>query len=144
MINNGLLRHYLLGLSALAFLVTAYVPALALNRKLEPIQPGLYASGMDGGCRDPDGKDRLFIDRSELHEYESHCQIRKVSPVAYFYVLETDCSIEGEFGHVTYEIAPVARGTLLVQARKGSFMPRDTPPTTYHLCPKVGTSSGAR
>lgn len=128
-------------LSALAVTATS---ASALNRKLESMRPGLYASGLDGGCTDPDGKDHLFIDRHELHEYETHCKIRRVTPATYFYVLETDCEMEGEFGHVTYEVAPLAPGTLVIQKRKGVFMPADTQPTAYHLCPEAGTGKGAR
>lgn len=142
MINSEPPRHFIRALTALALLIAANVPALALNRKLEPMQPGLYSSGMDGGCSEPDSKDRLFIDRGELHEYETHCKIRKVSQVSYFYVLETDCEIEGEYGRVIFEVAPVTAGTLLVQMRRGSFIQRDSQPEAYHLCPKGGVGSG--
>ena len=135
MINSKPNDHCIRALTAIAFLIAACVPALALNRKLTAMEPGLYSSGMDGGCSSPDSKDRLLIDRAELHEYETHCKIRKVSPISYFYVLETDCELEGEYGRVTFEIAPVATGTLLIQMRKGPFVQRDDKPTAYHMCP---------
>lgn len=70
----------------------------ALNRQLEPIQPGLYSSGQDGGCDDPDSKDRMLITKSEIHLYETHCRIRRISAQGYFHEIDTDCEAVGGRG----------------------------------------------
>lgn len=109
--------------------------ATALNRQLEPIQPGLYSSGQEGGCDDPDSKDTMLITRSEIHQYEIHCRIRRISAQGYFYVIDTDCDSVGERGTIKYEIAPLYLGTLAVQMRKGGLMIATGEPVLYRLCP---------
>ncbi|GLI24261.1 hypothetical protein GGQ86_004270 [Xanthobacter flavus] len=106
----------------------------ALNRQLEPIQPGLYSSGQDGGCDDPDSKDRMLITKSEIHLYETHCRIRRISAQGYFYEIDTDCEAEGERGSIKFEIAPLYLGTVAVQLRKGGLMSATGEPVLYRLC----------
>ena len=106
----------------------------ALNRQLEPIQPGLYSSGQDGGCDDPDSKDRMLITNTEIHQYEIHCRIRRISAHGYFYEIDTDCESEGDRGGIKFEIAPLYLGTLAVQLRKGGLMSATGEPVLYHLC----------
>lgn len=106
----------------------------ALNRQLEPIQPGLYSSGQDGGCDDPDSKDRMLITKSEIHLYETHCRIRRISAQGYFYEIDTDCEAVGERGSIKFEIAPLYLGTLAVQLRKGGLMSATDDPILYRLC----------
>lgn len=109
--------------------------ATALNRQLEPIQPGLYSSGQDGGCDDPDSKDTMLITRSEIHQYEIHCRIRRISARGYFYEIDTDCDSVGERGAIKYEIAPLYLGTLAVPMRKGGLITATGEPVLYRLCP---------
>lgn len=109
-------------------------PGYALNRQLEPIQPGLYSSGQDGGCDDQDSKDRMLITKSEIHLYETHCRIRRISAQGYFYEIDTDCEAEGERGSIKFEIAPLYLGTLAVQLRKGGLMSATGDPILYRLC----------
>ncbi|MFG1208983.1 hypothetical protein [Xanthobacter flavus] len=130
---------FLMGLLASIVLTNAAFflwpsPGYALNRQLEPIQPGLYSSGQDGGCDDPDSKDRMLITKSEIHLYETHCRIRRISAQGYFYEIDTDCEAEGERGSIKFEIAPLYLGTVAVQLRKGGLMSATGEPVLYRLC----------
>ncbi|MEP9357016.1 hypothetical protein ABLE93_26220 [Xanthobacter sp. KR7-65] len=130
---------FLMGLLASIVLTNAAFflwpsPGYALNRQLEPIQSGLYSSGQDGGCDDPDSKDRMLISKSEIHLYETHCRIRRISAQGYFYEIDTDCEAEGERGSIKFEIAPLYLGTLAVQLRKGGLMSGTGDPILYRLC----------
>lgn len=127
----GLLASTLL---ACAALLLGPSTGYALNRQLEPIQPGLYSSGQDGGCDDPDSKDRMLITKSEIHQYEIHCRIRRISAHGYFYEIDTDCESVGDRGTIKFEIAPLYLGTLAVQLRKGGLMTATDEPMLYRLC----------
>lgn len=130
---NGMLamRHVVLSAPLprsmfLAFGAALLVPgtATALNRQLEPIQPGIYSSEQEGGCDDPDSKDIFLIARSEIHLHEIHCRIRRIWAQGNFHEIDTDCESVGERGTIKYQIAPLYLRILAVQQRKGASSPQ--------------------
>ncbi len=124
-------------LPALAVLAIGFIsPAFAQKGPLAPIRPGLYSFGQYGGCGDPDGMDHLYMDKTELHQYENHCKIRSVKPLSASYLLKMECESEGVFSPLIYEITPQPPDMLIVRTRDSDKpTSKAGDPMTYHFCP---------
>lgn len=144
--HPSIARPMVFALQALAGLAIGFItPAFAQKAPLAQIRPGLYSFGEYGGCNDSDGMDHLYIDKTELHQYENHCKIRSVQPLSASYILKMECESEGEFSPRIYELTPQAPDMLIVRTRDSDTAASGAgDPTTYHFCPAGSPGTEAK